>query len=1297
MSDDKVFIEALDMDNYATWSTRMKLLLVRKDLWTETQSEVTLDQRKNEKALAEIGLHVKDHHLPLVASCSQAHELWSKLEDIYKSKGQARKIQLRKELNTLRKESGEAVSKYVARAKALKNDLAAIGHRVSEEDVSYSILAGLPKEYEVVASILEAQEGEMTTNHILPKLLMVEQRLERDVINESEGSAFTTKGALTFKGASSRHAFSKRDSSNRKKDVDCYYCGKKGHMKKDCFKWRAERGSQGQALQLNAGVALTVNTSGERSWIIDSGASHHMTGDKNTFNDYKRLVQPIPITLGDGRPAEGIGQGSIKLTSYGGEVVTLQDVLHVPSLSYNLISISRATAAGASVSFDKDEVLMKKDGKVVIKGVKRNCLYYAQVATAGSANIASHKETPELWHRRFCHLGYHNLVKLASKNMVQGLTTLPMEFKTAMETKCENCILSKHTRDPFPTSTSKATRKLALLHMDVQGPFQTPSLGEARYNATFLDDYSDLSVVRPVKTKSEVKEVVKEVICMLETQSGERVQAIRTDRGGEYLNASLKEFYKAKGIISQTTAPYSPQQNGSAERLNRTLVEKVRAMLLEAGLEKTMWAEAMVTANYVRNRSPVKSSEDRTPWEKFFERKPDVSHLRVFGATAYVQVPQHQRRKLDPTSKKGIFIGYEANSKAYRVMLDKTRKIIVSRDIIFEEERDKVSYNQDIKEVAVDIEELTLEDNHPTANTERPQTSAGSSARQQRGTRDDADILDEEHRDNVGASSVQPRYPERKRDRSSNWWEVTKAQALIADIDKQEPDTPEEALSGADAHLWKIAMDDEMKSLLENKTWALEKTPSGVEPIPVKWTYKLKRDAAGNIERYKARLVAKGYKQREGIDYNEVYAPVSKQTTLRVLLAEVAAQDLDLHQLDIKTAFLNGELEEDIYMVQPPGYEQGGSDISCHLKKSLYGLKQAPRAWFTKLKFELEEKGLKSSEADPALFIMIKENMKTFVLVYVDDILIAGSQDNIKEVKRILQDKFDVKDLGEATFYLGMEITRDRQVKTLVISQKRYIHDLLIKYDMKEVKTRSVPLDASIKLSANDGEALNDTKYSELVGGLLYLSVYTRPDIAQAVGALARYMSRPTTTHWTAAKNVLRYVASTPTMGIAYNNQGSSKPIGYCDADYAGDIDTRRSTTGYIFLLHGGVICWSSRLQPTIAASTTEAEYMAASAGTKEALWLRKLLPEFGINVETIEMYDDSQGALQLLKHPIASSRSKHIDVLHHFTRERVARKEVNFTYVQSSDQLADIMTKPLPPGKFKFCCDGMGMIILKT
>eukprot|EP00951_Prasinocladus_malaysianus_P026715 scaffold237829_cov15-Prasinocladus_malaysianus.AAC.1 len=542
---------------------------------------------------------------------------------------------------------------------------------------------------------------------------------------------------------------------------------------------------------------------------------------------------------------------------------------------------------------------------------------------------------------------------MATNSMVQGMSVKAEDFKNAKSTKCEPCIMAKHVRTPFPSSENQASRRLELIHMDLQGPFQTTSIGGARFNATFLDDYSTLSIVRPIARKSDAVNVVKEVLTMLETQTGDKVKIIRTDRGGEYLSCELRSFFKSKGIIHQTTAPYSPQQNGSAERLNRTLVEKVRAMLQDAGLPNDLWAEAMVTANYLRNRSPTSSSDNKTPWELFSGDIPDVSHLRIFGATAYAQIPKNLRRKLDPASQKGVFIGYETNSKAYRILLDNPRRVIVSRDVIVNEE--------------IDMRD-TIQVNDSDNEEETQRSTAGQAARNQRGNRDDSDVLEEEHRETEAGPS-EPRYPERKRDRPSNWWEVTKAQALIADIEDTEPKTMEEALSSDSASLWKAAMDEEMKALLENDTWTLEELPRGAQPVPVKWVFKIKRDAHGNIERYKARLVAKGFRQREGIDYNEVYAPVSKHTTLRTLLATVASQDLELHQLDVRTAFLNGVLEEDIWMVQPPGYEHGNANIACHLKKSLYGLKQAPRAWYTTLRSSLEELGLYASDADAGLFI----------------------------------------------------------------------------------------------------------------------------------------------------------------------------------------------------------------------------------------------------------------------------------------------------------------------------------------
>ena len=679
-SDSGVTIEPLDENNYATWAARVRFLLIKKELWGETTSEVLLNQVKNDKALAEIGLHVKEHHLALVTSCTRAYEAWQKLEAIYKSKGQARKIQLRRELNTLKKDVSEPISKYVARAQSLKSDLAAVGHNVSDEDVAYSILAGLPKEYEIASSILEAQETTLTPDVILSKLLMVEQRLARENKEETDAAAFAARRRPDA------HDYGTKRVNVNKKDVKCYHCGKTGHMKRDCYKWQAQNAQQGSSKPVyHAGTALVaprhVNVG---CWILDSGASQHMTGNKDILENYEELATPVSITWGDGHVAHGVGRGTAVLLAKSKMPVTLREVLYVPSLAYNLLSISKATSAGATVYITQDTVTLVKGGTAVLKGVREEDLYYVHDAHAGERALkAATVENANLWHRRFCHLGYNNLAKLASKSMVTGMTTTAKDFHSAAEKKCEVCIMSKHTREAFPESSTKSTRRLELIHMDVQGPFQTTSLGGMKYNATFLDDYSDLGVVRPVPSKDRVPDIVIEVIEMLENQCGERVRAVRSDRGGEYVNHRLRRYFGQKGIVHQTTAPYSPQQNGSAERLNRTLVEKVRAELQGAQLEKDLWAEAMVTANYVRNRSPVRSSDSKTPWELFFGQKPDVSHLRVFGSTAYAQVPKALRRKLDPTSNKGVFVGYEANSKAYRILMQNPRRIIVSRDVIF--------------------------------------------------------------------------------------------------------------------------------------------------------------------------------------------------------------------------------------------------------------------------------------------------------------------------------------------------------------------------------------------------------------------------------------------------------------------------------------------------------------------------------------------------------------------------------------------------------------------------------------
>ena len=859
--------------------------------------------------------------------------------------------------------------------------------------------------------------------------------------------------------------------------------------------------------------------------------------------------------------------------------------------------------------------------------------------------------------------------------------------------------------------------------MDVCGPMPVTSKGGSKYFATVLDDFSKLSIVIPLKTKDQVSKRVEEIITRLENQTGKRVKKVRTDRGREYLNGTLKGVFNSKGIVHETTARYTPEQNGSAERLNRVLEERARAMLAQASIGQEFWAEAVVTANYTRNRTPS-SVHGRTPFEVFTGEKPDLSHLRVFGAKAFMHVPKEIRKKMEPVSETGYFVGYEPDSKSYRVLRDKDGRIIVSRDVIVDEGARKpsevvVEIGEDDDLTAKTVESVPeseeallydtagrqtteeMEDGRslpwiaekaltlpeiPLSRQKEPTKNPSQNPSQAPGYAEDVSLPG----DRAGARR---RFPGRERKRPGEWYK-SNFSAVSTLTERAEPKTYEEALEGEDAELWRQAMDEEMRSLLENGTWELEELPGGVRPLPMKWVYKIKTDASGNVERYKARLVAKGFMQRQGVDFEEVYAPVSKHTTFRALLAVVAADDLELHQLDVKTAFLNGELEEDIYMRQPQGYEEGGANVVCHLLKSLYGLKQASRAWHLYFKREVTT-GLsfEASQADAALFVGEVEGEKVFVLIWVDDILIAAPGVGVVNlVKKQLGEKFEVRDLGEAAFFLGMELARDRGTRTLKLSQRKLTKELLGRHSLAAGKPRGVPMPQGTKLT-KDGELLDTSKfrYSELIGSLLYLSVCTRPDISQAVGALARYMAAPTVEHWQAALGVVRYLAGTGGLGITFG--GSEVTLeGYCDADYAGDTDTRRSTTGYVFMMYGGAVSWSSRLQATVAVSTVEAEYMSAAAAAKEALWFRKLGHDLGLDFGTVKIYCDNQGSIVLLKHPIASQRSKHIDVIHHFVRERVARREIEYEYLNTNNMKADILTKPLTVTKFAKCKAEIGL-----
>jgi histone deacetylase 1/2 len=494
-----------------------------------------------------------------------------------------------------------------------------------------------------------------------------------------------------------------------------------------------------------------------------------------------------------------------------------------------------------------------------------------------------------------------------------------------------------------------------------------------------------------------------------------------------------------------------------------------------------------------------------------------------------------------------------------------------------------------------------------------------------------------------------------------------------------EPSSLTDALQNEN---WRKAMEEEYDALLKNKTWHLVPPNMSKNIIDCKWVYRVKNNADGTIDRYKARLVAKGYKQRYGIDYEDTFSPVVKAATIRTVLAVAVSRGWFLRQLDVKNAFLHGVLEEEVYMRQPPGFEdQNSPNYICKLDKALYGLKQAPRAWFSRLSSKLHALGFTSSKTDTSLFLYHKSGITLYVLIYVDDIIVTSSSDKaITALLKDLNDDFAIKDLGDLHFFLGLEVKKTES--GLLLTQEKYARDLLDKVGMTNCKSAPTPMSSTEKLSLYDGTLLtpdDNTQYQSIVGALQYLTL-TRPDLCFSVNKVCQYLHAPTTTHWTAVKRILRYIKDTLGVGLSFQRSSSTLLSAFSDADWAGCPDDRRSTGGFAIFIGPNLVSWSARKQATVSRSSTEAEYKALANATAELIWVEALLGELGVKLQQPPcLWCDNLGATYLSANPIFHARMKHIEIDYHFVRERVACKNLEIRFISSKDQIADGFTKALP------------------
>jgi hypothetical protein len=515
-------------------------------------------------------------------------------------------------------------------------------------------------------------------------------------------------------------------------------------------------------------------------------------------------------------------------------------------------------------------------------------------------------------------------------------------------------------------------------------------------------------------------------------------------------------------------------------------------------------------------------------------------------------------------------------------------------------------------------------------------------------------------------------------------------QSFIASLDNVS--IPNNWRSAKDDPKWRGAMLEEMRALEKNNTWELVDLPPGKQPVGCKWVFTIKHTPEGKVDRYKARLVAKGYTQTYGIDYEETFAPVAKMNSVRTLISCAVNLDWKIYQMDVKNAFLHGDLQEEVYMEVPLGFETNqtiGKVLRLH--RSLYGLKQSPRAWFDRFRRAVLKRGYSQSNADHTLFYKRSFKKIVILIVYVDDIVITGDDaDEIAHLKGHLAQEFEVKDLGHLRYFLGIEVSRGR--KGILLSQRKYVLDLLHESGMLGCRPAATPIDPNHRLISNMGKPVDRECYQRMVGKLIYLS-HTRPDIAFAVSTVSQFMHDPRSSHMDAVTRILRYLKGCPGKGLLYTQHGNLQVECYTDADWAGSLDDRRSTSGYCTFVGGNLVSWRSKKQTVVARSTAEAEFRSMAHGVCEVLWMQILLIELGLFKGTpLMLYCDNKAAIDIANNPVQHDRTKHVEIDRHFIKEKLERGIICMPYVSSSNQVADILTKGLPEKYFSIFCSKMGL-----
>jgi Reverse transcriptase (RNA-dependent DNA polymerase)/gag-polypeptide of LTR copia-type/GAG-pre-integrase domain/Integrase core domain len=1330
------------VDQFRIWKLKVESYLDSLGFTDEINGiKSCLDSDRNKKVKSFLLLSIGDETLSVLTKVkeSTSNDLWKQLCEYHERSSTMSRLQLKSQLLTERLRPSEKVNEFISRIVRISEQLKLCGKPADEEDLLLCLLRGISanSDYEMISVVLKNQDG-LSFAKACQRVL--DREVELDISSDAKGDTANYVNKP-------KHTFNEKHKSNgnycqwcKKKGHNyencdrrlkrCHLCHQTGHFAKDCKvnnnkdKHNNDYNNDNMnnsSSHENSDKSNSVVTYSDKNqfvgyaanngqsyydWIIDSGCTSHYC---NNISLLRNIRDDDSIVTCANNQTISINKIGEVIMENDHASILLLNVKYNAEFAHNLISIPKLVENGATVLFEDNQAIIKNN-KFIIRGIKRDGLYYlknCKIKNQSEQVLVANDELSEshLIHNRLGHMGKDSLSKLFKHKAVKE----SIEINSDEMKCCEACSIGKAHRNAFGKSSSREIAKhpLERIHCDL-------SSFNKKYVSVIVDEYSRKASIKILNNKYETADHIKSWISLNENKLNLKVKEFHSDGGGEYIASTLQTFFIEKGIKSTITCKGTPQHNGIAERYNRTLFNTARCLLQHSKLSLDFAEYAVTTAAYLLQFRLSVTDQNKTAYELFYKRKPTVKHLKVFGCDSFVHTSDNS--KLEPRAMKGIFVGYsELNENGYQILLLDTDKEITSRDVTFEE--NKFTFGIRLQESRMkELLQLNYNSFNSNSTFSIPISNYNESDNDGHVNSDSyyPNCAEEQKNDSHNNSSnsesrIIPSRPQRNRRKPQRYGVISMNDVYDEDRNEinlnaeekiiQDPLTVEEALCSARAEKWKAAMNEEMEHLENNDTWTLCELPADRRAIDNRWVFKTKLNSDGTIEREKARLVAKGYSQIEHVDFTETFAPVMKYKSLRIVLAFATIKDYEIEHLDVQTAFLNATLKEDIYMKQPEYYEvksKGEKELVCKLNKSIYGLKQASNEWNKEISNTIKSFKFNQCKSDTCVYWKQSINNNVIILaIFVDDIIVIHSpQDNAEwdKLKEQFKNKYKIKDNKNSNFILGMRI--ERGGNSLKISQPLQIDKVLKEFEMDNCKSKDTPSEL-LKLSEADCPITEDDKlkmehfpYKSLVGNLLYLSICTRPDISYSVNRVSRFMKNPGEKHWIACKRILRYLKSTSELGLSYqNNRNDDKIIlsGYCDADWAGDVDDRKSTTGYIIKINGCLINWVSKKQSTVSLSSAEAEYMSISATIQEMQWIRSLLKELNILSEQVPiLYCDNQSAIAISENDKFHNRTKHIDIRHHYIRETIKNKEVELKWIASESQEADILTKSLSKPLFE-------------